>query len=1131
MKYKILLFNFFLWGWSQSLLAQPNIQFENINTNDGLSASNVNQVIQDQEGFIWMATVNSLSRYDGLDFKVFQHDPKNINSLSENNIRCVQQDSKGYIWAGTLNSGLNRYNYNTGKFTRFLHNAKDKHSISSNEILSIFEDSKGRLWVGTEHGLNLFDYKTETFTSFSSNSQDPKSLKSEAILTIAEDHQGWLWLGTWNGGLNLLIPTNNPKKFEFRHFLSGELDTDLKSNHVWKIFLDKEKRLWFGMYDGGLAVMLPNTEKDPRKIKPLFQTFFREENNQLASNVIFSINQNTDGYMWVATVDGLTVFTPKTIQTAEGVRYKMANPKNYINSFYNPQSLINNETRDLFIDKNGIVWCSTTGGISKFDRNSTRFNHFLPSLGKESNLPVFSILNYNEAIVYIATRPEFGLVEYNQITQTTKSYYLDNEENSPYKTGFTCFFKSSTDSIWIGTRTGIAYFNPITKRFKKYELKNEQGDFCQVKKIIRDKNGLIWLGTNRGLILFDVKKEVFTYMEKDSNNKSLYNMDITDILFDNENRLWIATYGGLGQMEMTKDGRFFFKNHLNKINDPKTICSNRVMSLALLNGEIWVGTENGLARYNAKTNDFKNFKSGNGLKNSNIISLVVSNDNRLWLGTRQGLIVLNPKTLDVIHYNEKDGIQFSIFALNSVSKNQAGQLFFGSMNGYIRFKSEDIKSNKYVPPIRITDITVFNKPHVWGKDVSVLKEITLEPDENYFTMEFAALNFTQSSDNQYAYKLEGFNHDWVYCGNKKSVSFSNLAGGTYTFRVKASNNDGVWNETGVSLKIIVVPPIWQRMWFRLLILLSGIIFGFLFYNNRINRINQQKIVLETQVQTRTEEIRKQKFQIEGLVKELKNQNNQLEKIVQERTATLERSNLELTRSNRDLEQFAYVASHDLQEPLRTIGSFTQLLDRKYREQIDKEGQLYMMQIIGGVKRMSELIKSLLSYSGLGRSDIEFSMENVRTIIEHKITDLALKIEEKKAKIIIKTLPETILCEPHQIGVVFYNLINNGIKFNTNPQPTITIQLENEDPDYWTFSVTDNGIGIDKVYQNKVFEIFKRLNHVNQFEGNGIGLAFCKRIILRHEGHIWFESELGKGTTFFFTIHKHIQSRKEEDVPL
>lgn len=1106
--------------------AQGDVLFENINTKNGLSAAHTNQVIQDQKGFLWIATANGLNRYDGVDMKIFRSIENDVTSISGNNIRCLLEDSKGDIWVGTLNNGLNRYDLNTGKFTQYLYDKDNPESISSNEILTLFEDSQHRLWIGTEKGLNLFDYTTETFTSLLADETQENSLKANAVLSIQEDYRKWLWVGTWNGGLNLLIPTTNPKQFKFRHFLKGEKDNNLKSNHIWKLFLDKQKRLWIGTYNGGLSIMHPNTELNPQLFEPKFQTFLvQQPTKPLNNNLVFGLNQDEKNRIWVATVHGLTLLTPKAIQDNKDV-VSIENIQHYQNDFFKPHSLIHNEMRDVFIDNTGIVWCSTLGGISKFDPYSTHFKHFLKMDTKRQNIPVVAILEYDKNTVYIGTNSKLGLVEYNPITHTYQAYFNPIDIQTGIESEFISFYKAGKNSIWIGTRTGLVHFNPKTKQFKNYLLKHPEGKELtnlHVRKIVSDGKNNLWLATGSGLVQFDTQKGSFHFIETDSHGKTLSNSDINDIVYNN-NQLWLATFGGLNQIKFEQAGQMTFTNYLNDPKKANSICSNRIMSLAIWNDNLWIGTENGLAKKNEAANDFKNILERDGLKKTNITSMLIGNDNRLWLGTRQGLAAIHHTTLGIAYYNEKDGIQTGALSINASYKNSAGDLFFGGMNGYIQFKSEEIKSNDKLPSVYITDIKIFNQSPIWEKDPTLLKEITLYPDQNYFTVEFSALNFSQSSDNQYAYKLEGFNDNWVYCGKQKSVSFSNLDGGTYTFRVKASNNDGLWNEEGTSLMITVIPILWKRLWFQMLLGLIMVSGSFFVYSLRIKHIERQKIMLEQEVDLRTEEIRTQKQQIELLVEELTLQNDTLESLVQERTKTLKRSNLELKRSNQDLEQFAYIASHDLQEPLRTIGSFSQLFARRYKDKVDEKGKVYIEYMIDGVKRMSALIQSLLTYSRVGRSDMQFSKVDLKHLVKNKITDLSLKIQEKNAVVTTHNLPEEVICEKEQLGIVFYNLINNGLKFNKHPQPKITIQLEKETTTHWTFSIADNGIGIDSTYKERVFEIFKRLHQRDEFEGNGIGLALCKRIILRHEGDIWFDSVLNQGTTFYFTVDKRIKTK-------
>lgn len=1112
MKYSLLIF--FVTLMFQQTFAQSDILFENITPKEGLSAAHVNQVIKDKKGFIWIATSDGLDRYDGVNFKTFKYDEDNPNSISGNNIRCLLEDSEGNIWAGTLNHGLNKYDYQTGKFTRYIHRKKAKNSLSSNETLCLFEDSQKRIWVGTENGLNLFDTQTKTFTNFLPNENDDKSIQTKAILSIVEDNRGWIWVGTWDGGLNLAIPTNKRNQFEFRHFLKGEESTNLKSNHIWKVFLDRENRLWLGTYAGGLSVMLPNNETNPKKFEPTFQTFLEEQPTRpITNNLVFGLNQDKQGQIWVATVYGLSTFVPVTKTFQGKTKYILKNISHFQNNFFKAKSLVHNEMRDIFVDDVGQIWCATLGGISKYDPKSQRFKHFLQSKGE--NIDVVSLMEYDEKTIYIGSRPKLGLIEYYPQSDTYKSYFNPQDKMNGYASEYISFYKAHEDTLWIGTRTGIVRFNPKTKQFKTYLLKHPDGKELtnlHVRRIIRDKQKRLWLATGAGLVLFDEKKGVFQFFEKDSQGKTLSNYDINDILLD-KNKIWLATYGGLHQVEFRTDNQIVFKTYQNEIDNPNSISGNRVKSLILLNGDLWVGTENSLSKFNRATNDFQNITNKDGAKISGILSMAKSTDNRIWLGTREGLIAFLPEKDEISYFDERDGLQTGSFLLNAIYTSN-DNIFIGGINGYIRFQSEDIQRNKKIPPVYITDIKIYNQAIEWTKDVSELKEITLQPFQNYFTIEYAALNYFQSSDNEYKYQLEGFNDEWVYAGHQKSVSFSNLNGGVYTFKVKGTNNDGVWNETPTILKIRVIPPFWKRTWFQGLLLVFLIGLALYIYYRRVTNIERKREELEQEVQLRTHEI-------ERLVNELRTQNEQLEVLVQKRTKTIERSNIELKRSNQALEHFAYAASHDLQEPLRMINSFITIFSKRYKDKVDDKGQEYINYIQDGAVRMSALVKSLLTYSRVGRSDAKFSVVDLNRVLEKKLIDLSLKIKEKNAEVIVKKLPTEVYCEREQIGVVFYNLINNGLKFNTKAKPVVTVQLDEETDTHWIFSVADNGIGIKKEHQDKIFEIFHRLHSRTDFAGNGIGLALCKRIILRHEGDIWLTSELGKGTTFYFSIGKQV----------
>lgn len=369
--------------------------------------------------------------------------------------------------------------------------------------------------------------------------------------------------------------------------------------------------------------------------------------------------------------------------------------------------------------------------------------------------------------------------------------------------------------------------------------------------------------------------------------------------------------------------------------------------------------------------------------------------------------------------------------------------------------------------------------------------------------------------------------------------------------MKAANNDGVWNEIGKTITIIKKPAFWETWWFywgTFLLMISIIVLGFKYYSKNIKlrnvalqrynenlnlEISERKKIeialqesrahMEELVTERTKELQAKKEELKSFLENVKSRNEELEGIVEKRTQKLKESNQELVRSNRDLEQFAYIASHDLQEPLRVVGSFVGLLKRRYEDRLDEAAMEYIEFAADGVNRMSKLINNLLTFSKVGRKGIEFKMASLNNLLDIKLLDLSQRIKERNVDIQIDDLPR-IYCEKNQLGMVFYNLINNAIKFNNQSFPIVKISVHDDAPkDFWKFSVTDNGIGIAPEFQEKIFEIFRRLHKRQEFEGTGIGLALCKKVVNSHGGKIWVESIEGKGTSFFFTISKNIKS--------
>ena len=523
---------------------------------------------------------------------------------------------------------------------------------------------------------------------------------------------------------------------------------------------------------------------------------------------------------------------------------------------------------------------------------------------------------------------------------------------------------------------------------------------------------------------------------------------------------------------------------------------------------MWAGTmENGLNRYNKETNDFTAYNEQKGLVNNVINSIKEDKKGFLWLSTNKGVVRFDPVHENFRNYTVYNGLQSEEFNSGASILTKRGEIFFGGVNGFNVFNPDSLPENKNIPPVFLIGFELFNKAVIPGAKGSVLhqsiletKEIILSHDQSVFTFEFAALDYTFPEKNQYAYKLEGFDKDWNNVGNKRTATYTNLDPGAYVFKVRGSNNDGIWNKDGLSIKIIITPPFWLTWWFKILAVLIIVVGATGFYRYRLNAINKQKINLQQQVQEQTRQL------LRSTEKEHKARRE------------AEQANIDLERKNKELEQFAYIASHDLQEPLRTTSSFVELLQKQYHGKLDEKADKYITFILEASDRMKMLIKNLLDYSQIGRKK-ELETVDCDKMLHNVLADLGIAISEAGADIKHDPLP-VIYGYPTELKQLFQNLITNAIKFKKeDASPKINISVQKIEG-AWQFGFKDNGIGIEEKHHEKIFAIFQRLHTGTEYEGSGIGLSHCKKIVELHNGRIWVESTPGNGSTFNFTIKEN-----------
>lgn len=474
-----------------------------------------------------------------------------------------------------------------------------------------------------------------------------------------------------------------------------------------------------------------------------------------------------------------------------------------------------------------------------------------------------------------------------------------------------------------------------------------------------------------------------------------------------------------------------------------------------------------------------------------------------------------------------------------MEKNYAGDLYFASTRGITKFTPTTIARNETPPKVTITRVKKIGSEKESVTLNPDSEAIKLDPSDYYLTIEFAALNYIQSNKNQYAYKLDGFEENWNYTQNKLIATYTNLDHGEYTFMVKGANNDDVWNEEVTMLDITKKARMIETFWFRVLTAIFAfllIIIGLQYYTYKVRQQNielqKRKEYMEELVKKRTSELEIKNDEISRLLNNISKRNNELEETVERRTKELLDYNEELQRSNYDLEQFAYVASHDLQTPLQTIKNFSALLKRNLNGRLSEQEETFVDFINSSVHNMQNLVRSLLTYSRANAKTVIITSIDPTKIIDTICKELAVVLDSNKAKIVYTDLPKKIFADATKFKQILQNLISNGIKFSKKDvDPIISIKIK-DTAKQWVVEVTDNGIGINEKYQDRIFQIFQRLHTADEYEGTGIGLALCKKMVEQHDGTIWLESTEGQGTSFFFSISKslaHKKSSKEDKI--
>jgi len=1040
----------------------PKLKFSHINSLQGLSNNTIEAIYQDKRKFIWFGTRDGLNRYDGYQITVFKNSATDVNTISDNYIRCMFEDCRHNLWVGTSN-GLNRFNAFKNTFTRYKHSTANNQSISNNIVNCIYSDKKGNLWIGTADGcLNKYDTANNNFGHFYYDSGMAKSEESRQINYLYEDSHNNLWAGT-GSGLKIFNRVNNT----FRNAINGLGEI---SNPVNRIQEDSLQNLWLGIENGGLMV-LNFRDKTIKRYRHEQQV-----NGSLANDQVKSLLVDRKGNIWAGGINGgLSLFNPQS-----------GTFSNYQNVSENSNSLSQRTVSAIFEDDQSNLWVGThRGGVNLYTPKANKFR----LLQNESDN---NSLSYNDVRVFCEDEAHNiwigtdggGINVYDPHKNTFKHYRYNPNNNNSLAVDAVLDILVDKNKVWVSTwGGGLNCLDRTSGNFTHFT--NNPADKSTissnyVQKSFKDSEGNFWVATYYGgLNLFDQTTHRFTRFTETADKKGrIQGNNIVSINEDRNKNLWIGTDdGGLNCYNLlTKKISHYFTN-LEKLPDLRVIFIDH-------KGRLWLG-QTGLYLFNAAKNKFEIYTNKAGLGTEFIKSIEEDATGNFWISGSNGLMKFNPTNLQFSKYNAADGLQGQEFEANSSLKAKNGYLYFGGVDGFNVFNPSAIVANPYIPPVYITGLQLFNKivePNAPGSplsgDISLTKSVTLSHGQSTIALYFAALNYTAAENNKYSYRLEGLDPNWYYTAERKAA-YTNLEPGTYTFTVRAANNDGLWNRTGTSLVIIITPPFWATWWFRTLMI---------------------AVIL---------------FSIYEILRFKKNLD--LRKIEENKREEMHQLQL----------QFFTNISHEFRTPLSLIlGPLETLLEKGK----SATSQYYEV-MYRNANRLLLLINELMDFRKVesGALSLKVTPGNLNTFINELAAEFKEAAIQKdiSLNVVLNNPFDNTWFDRQVLEKIVLNLINNSLKY-TPAKGMVTVEVlhnlanfksgfENElvlknnfrAGRYAYIRISDNGIGISKDSIQHLFERYYRITETHL--GSGIGLAFVKSLTVLHKGDIYVYSQRYAGT--------------------
>lgn len=1048
-----ILFYFLLPFISKEVQALP-FRFIQYEVEDGLPSNTVRCITQDSRGFMWFGTENGLSRFDGYTFKVFQTNPGDSTSLGNNYIYALLEDSRNSFWVGS-DEGAYLYDPEMETFSFFDRQTSEGEMIRS-QISCIQEDGEGNIWFATlGQGIFVFNHRTNELVQHTADQSN--TLCSNSISSLYIDKTGTLWAMSPATGGHL----NRYNGQTFEPFPVKGSDKITENLSIYAVTGDDNGSLWLGTWDNGICKIDLQTHELTSYIAPGTHGGILH---------VHALCFYQPDILIVSSDDGLTAFNTQTQETTLMTATE-----------FNDESLSNKFAYPIYKDREGGLWVGTYyGGInysSPQKKHVEGYKHSIYSNSVNGNI-ISRFCEDRDGNIWIGT-DDGGLSHFNTRTKTFTNYIPETGKNSLSYHNIHALFLDR-DKLWIGTYSGgLNILDLKTGKFKLYIADpNDPNsiDGNSIYSIFKDRDGQIWLGSMYGISLYNPEQDNFTHLKTIQTTTS-------DIIQDDDGFLWFATWGkGLFRFDpKTNEWEHFVYDRSALYALP----SNQVNCFCLdTQKRLWVGTDDGLCLYDPERKGFIPVH----LKAPNVsIRTIISERNYLWITTANGLITYLPETNENRVFFKSDGLQSDQFNMKAGLLASSGLLYLGTINGFSILNPTVAFENNYIPPVVITNLQIFNQDEtirskgVLRKSISHTNKIELSHYQNVFSVEYAALSYCVPVKNQYQYILEGFDKDWNIVGNQRKATYTNLPAGTYTLKIKASNNDGNWNEEGTSLTIMIHPPFWKTTAaYIVYILLLFSLTGSLIYLNR----------------KRTE----------------RRQNARIRQLRTEKEKELHDAKI----------NFFTLIAHEIRTPVSLIiGPLEKIMDNL--KTLPPALQNNLKIIDRNSQRLLSLINQLLDFRKAEQNAfiIRFSKQNIAELLQNLYIRFKPMAEQSGITISILMEGKTVTADVDAEAVtkIISNLLTNALKYTKDK---IVIECSSTDK-LLTIKVTDNGRGISEQEQKNIFLPFYQISQ-NSKPGTGLGLSLAKLLTDAHHGMIEVESVANEYTTFILTL----PIRQEQD---